>query len=228
MKQKETILAEYVELFAKYKKEYKEKKDLYRKEHNMEGLTRYSSIDYPGYFEIEDEWQQKRAEIDKPILAMAKYNIYDDIEFRHTGIPPHDPTFRPYDMYSDSGESNLFHGVITEIKTSAMGNGEILYDFTRLVPYTRICNPYCVESDVVGIYKNNPNYRPDKTIIIEDPYWQQDEEYYKCTFCKSILTNEEIAVLDEVEHDKNTYIVNLVNRCTKCKDATHNQSPIGA
>jgi hypothetical protein len=50
-------------------------------------------------------------------------------------------------------EKILSHGIVTQIKTSGNGSGEILYCFNSLEPPCPECNPYCLENDVIRVVK---------------------------------------------------------------------------
>lgn len=82
--EKEEIIKEYRELFKKYYAERLSKWKDYKQKHNISETTPINSIDHPDYFKIDEEWEERRKTIDKPILKMAKYKINQELEFIKT------------------------------------------------------------------------------------------------------------------------------------------------
>lgn len=142
----EELIEEYTRLYKKYNLERYSKLKKYRKKNKLSEYDTISSIDYPDYFGIEKEWEERKKIIDIPILEMAKYRIGQEVEFEKLNIW-YDEKFN---ILKD--EIVLSHGKIKEIKTSGRGNGEILYCFETLVPPCPEINPYCTEKDIINVF----------------------------------------------------------------------------
>ncbi len=142
-----TDIKEYSELFKKYYAERLLKCKEYIQYYGIEDADIINSIDHPDYFEIDKEWDKRRKILDKPILKTAKYKVNQELEFIKTND------------WWDASYSNrrtekvLSHGIVTHIHTSDNGSGEIVYCFETLEPPCPECNPYCLESNVIRIFK---------------------------------------------------------------------------
>lgn len=130
MKISKEALLEYQRLFKLYKVERnsdeKEYIEMYKPDYYENGIT---SVEHPAFFEIGRLWEKRRAILDKPILETAKYKIGHTLK-----IPKN---------------NSIATGVVSKIKTSDAGSGEILYGFTELNPPCPECNPYCLEKNVI-------------------------------------------------------------------------------
>lgn len=140
-------IEEYSELFKKYYTERIFKLNEYRQKNGIKDYDTISSIDHPDYFEIDKEWDKRRNALDEPILKNAKYKINQKLEFIKTND-------WNYDFSKNRRiEKVLSHGIVTQIKTSSCGSGEILYCFDVLEPPCPESNPYCLEKDIVRVLK---------------------------------------------------------------------------
>ena len=141
-------IEEYSELFKKYYAERIFKLNEYNKKHDIKDGETINSIDHPDYFEIDKEWDKRRNALDEPILKNAKYKINQKLEFIKTNDWHYDFS------KSSRTEKVLSHGIVTQIKTSGNGSGEILYCFNVLEPPCPESNPHCLENDVIRVLKN--------------------------------------------------------------------------
>ncbi len=148
MKKTELLIKEHSELFKKFYAERLSKWKEYKQKHNIKETDSINSIDHSDYFKIDEEWDKRRKIIDKPILKMAKYKVNQELEFikinhwydtRYT-FPPRE-------------EKILSHGIVTSLHTSDSGSGEIVYCFETLEPPCPECNPHCLETNVIRIFK---------------------------------------------------------------------------
>lgn len=147
-KTKQLPIKEYCELFKKFYAERISKQKDYKQKHNIKDTDQINSIDHPNYFEIDKEWDKRRKIIDKSILKMAKYKVNQELEFIKTNywydsehnLPPRE-------------EKIISHGIVTHLHTSDCGSGEIVYCFEKLEPLCPECNPYCLEKDVIRVFK---------------------------------------------------------------------------
>jgi hypothetical protein len=141
-------IEEYSKLFKKYYSERIIKLNEYKQKHDIKDGESINSIDHPDYFDIDKEWDKIRNALDEPILKNAKYKINQKLEFIKTNN-------WHYDFFKSSRtEKVLSQGIVTQIKTSGNGSGEILYCFDVLEPLCPESNPYCLEKDVIRVLKN--------------------------------------------------------------------------
>ena len=161
----------YQEKFNKaYKKMY-EAHAQYIKDHGLEGKA-INSEEHTEYFAIEAEWLYRRACLDNPILKGAYYEVGDEVSFvkrntyrqkvkNHLLIVKTIKSFTVFDrddpdldVKNQKGsplyyENVLSTGIISQIKTSDSGSGEIVYLFNELNPTCPESNPYVIEKDVI-------------------------------------------------------------------------------
>jgi hypothetical protein len=142
------IIKQYTELYHKYNSGRFLKLKEYFEKHNLSHDDTIYSTEHPDYFKINDEWEERRKIIDIPILQMAKYEINQELEFLKTNRRYDEKYMNPIE------ETVLSHGKVTKIKTSDKGNGEILYCFETLVPPCPESNPYCLEKNIIGVFKS--------------------------------------------------------------------------
>lgn len=144
----EQLIKEHSELFKKYYAERLLKLKEYKQEHGIKDTDSINSIDHPDYFKIEEEWDKRRKIIDKPILKMAKYKVNQELEFIKTNH-----WYNTKYSFPPIEEKVLSHGIVTHLHTSGSGSGEIVYCFETLEPPCPECNPYCLEKDVIRVFK---------------------------------------------------------------------------
>jgi hypothetical protein len=140
----------YQKSFAKYFNKRNEKQQKYLDKNAISGDFKINSKDHPNYFKIDEEWDFMRKIFDDPILEKAKYKIGDRLWFIKTNI------------YCGVGYDKkiitkkiLSCGIVTDIKTSDAGTGEILYLFKKLEPPCPESNPSVLEKDVMEVEIQN-------------------------------------------------------------------------
>jgi len=121
---------EYRKLFKQYYDERNVNENEYIVKHNLQN-TLINSIEHPLYFSFDRIWKARRLILDEPLLAKAKYKIWDNLEF----------------IKNDT--RRLSFGFVSGVKTSDAGTGEILYQFYTLSPQCSESNPYCLEKDII-------------------------------------------------------------------------------
>jgi len=162
----------YTKLYRKYEEEKKIEEQRYRNSNNINISDSISSKNHPVYFEIMEKWDKEMTKLDEPILKNAYYKIGAVLKFvkrntYHTNIKRlhllEDKKLRSYTLLSEDDEFDVVNqtpskvyyenvvssGIVTEIKTSGDGSGEILYCFEKLNPSCPESNPYCLEKDVI-------------------------------------------------------------------------------
>ncbi len=141
------------------------------------GFT-FNSIDHPKYFEIDKKWKKTRARLDAPLLENAYYKIGDELTFvkRNEYTIHNDPNLlknrphllickklRCYTLFSANHsdrmgksvdtyyENVVSKGIVSKVKTSDDGSGEILYLFDEITPSCQEGNPHCLEADIITV-----------------------------------------------------------------------------
>lgn len=138
-----------------------------------------TSLEHPDYFKIDEEWEETRKALDKPLLEKAYYKIGDSVYFvkqntyggsqdlhgtpakllKKKGIKYYtifdandeDVCFGNPDVNDCYYENRLTIGTIAEIKTSDCGSGEILYMLKNVSPACPESNPYVMETDIITV-----------------------------------------------------------------------------
>lgn len=154
-------LLKYQRLFKKYANERTTKQAEYFKKHGIDFKSdwRLTSKEHPDYFKIDKQWDKRRKLLDAPLLKAAKYKIGQDLEFMKKNHWDEIFFFRD--------EVILSHGIVTGIKTSGDGSGEILYEFETLAPPCPEDNPYALESAVLRVIKGSSSKNKSPKLINE-------------------------------------------------------------
>jgi hypothetical protein len=150
----ETYLPLYREL---YKKHY----DLIHNELNLtngaqklnKGATITTCSDFE-YFLITEKWQAVKKMLDRPIIESAKYKIGQQIKFIKESFTPAEASTLSFEERQHLTTKNKeVIGTIIAIKTSGIGNGELLYEVEKLIPECIEINPYALESNILELIK---------------------------------------------------------------------------
>lgn len=191
-------LLKYQRLFKKYANERRTKEAEYFKKHGMDikGQLRITSTEHPDYFKIEEQWDKRRKLIDAPLLKAAKYKKGQDLEFMKKNCWGHGNFMRE--------ENALSHGIVTGVKTSGNGSGEILYEFETLSPPCPEVNPYALESEIIRVINGNSS----KLMPLVIP-----KEFLEMS--KRITEDMAIDVLGELWSDSHSYMRTPLNKSYK-------------
>lgn len=136
----------YKELYKKYRD-----KTVLEKEQNSGGevLKSGKSISTDSHFEyylIEKGWEAMKQMLDRPIIESSKYKIGNKIKFiKESWIPK-----GVYDELKQHNDVECI-GIISGIRTSAMGDGELIYSIKELTPECWESNPYATERNVLEL-----------------------------------------------------------------------------
>ncbi len=147
----ETYLPLYKELYKKYEHEFIDKQAQTEGGQQLKlqnSIHSHTKIGWE-YFLLQDAWNTIKEKLDAPIIRCAKYKKGDQIIFIKEKFTPKDT---PFEEHTKSTTFNVeCIGIISDIKTSGLGNGEILYDIDGIFPECWESNPYAIEKNVIKL-----------------------------------------------------------------------------
>lgn len=151
----------------------------YMQDHDLMGKPIYSQ-EHPDYFAFDENWRKIREKLDAPLLKDAYYKLGDKVLFvkNNTKLYSELDTksylkskkLKNYTIYDRQDEfvnienpivndvyyrNELSIGIISSVKTSDSGSGDILYNLKDVVPATRESNPFVLEKDIITINKDS-------------------------------------------------------------------------
>jgi hypothetical protein len=152
----------------------------YLQDHDLMGKSIYSE-EHPDYFAFDKDWKKIREKLDTSLLRDAYYQVGDKVLFVKNNTynsflnnikkdslkSKKMINYTVYDREDDSVtienpnvidvyyRNELSIGVISSVKTSDSGSGEILYNLKDVIPAPPEMNPYILEKDIITINEDN-------------------------------------------------------------------------
>jgi len=190
-------LLKYQRLFKKYAEERTKKNEEFFKRNGIDrkGHYRITSEEHPEYFKIDEQWDKRRKLLDAPLLKAAKYKKGQVLEFMKKN-------YWGFGIFMRE-ENVLSHGIVTGVKTSDNGSGQILYTFKTLSPRCPEENPYALESQILRVYGSSSNPMP----------LDMSKEFLEMS--KRITEDMAIDVLGELWSDSHSYMRTPLNKSYK-------------
>lgn len=156
----------------KQQQEYLQDRDLIGKAIN--------SVEHPNYFKFDTDWKEIRSDLDAPLLKDAYYKIGDKVLFVKTNTKSFleldkkgylkSKKMKNYTVYDIQDEtinvenpivSDVYYrnelsiGIISSVKTSDSGSGDILYNLKDVLPAPPESNPCILEKDIITINEDS-------------------------------------------------------------------------
>lgn len=155
----------------------------YLQDHDLMGKSIYSE-EHPDYFAFDKDWKKIREELDAPLLRDAYYKIGDKVLFVKNNTfnsflnnikkdslkSKKMINYTVYDREDDSVtienpnvidvyyRNELSIGIISSVKTSDNGSGDILYNLKDVVPAPPESNPFILEKDIITINEDSLSF----------------------------------------------------------------------
>lgn len=143
---KEEYLLIYKKLYKKYKSYVKKQQK--SGEQSLQKGCFISTDTHFEYFLMEAAWKAIIIKLDAPLIESAKYRVGDKILFiKDKWRARRDSTKSDYKVNVEC------KGVISDIKISGDGTGEILYGIKKLTPQCYESNPFALEKNVLKLFK---------------------------------------------------------------------------
>lgn len=170
----------YTEKF-KVAYEYKvQQQEKYLQDHDLMGKSIYSE-EHPDYFAFDKDWKKIREKLDAPLLRDAYYEVGDKVLFVKKNTfnsflnnikedslksknminytvydrEDEDVTIENPNVIDVYYRNELSIGIISSLKTSDNGSGDILYNLKDVVPAPPEMNPYILEKDIITINEDS-------------------------------------------------------------------------
>lgn len=181
----------YTEKF-KVAYEYKiQQQNKYLQDHDLMGKSIYSE-EHPDYFQFDKNWKEIREKLDAPLLKDAYYKVGDKVLFvkkntfdsylnnikKDSLKLKNIRNYTIYDIEDDSVtienpnvvdvyyRNELSIGIISSVKTSDNGSGDILYNLQDVVPTPPEMNPYVLEKDIITYNKDSLAFNVIESLLI--------------------------------------------------------------
>ena len=152
----------------------------YLKDHDLIGKSVYSE-EHPDYFAFDKNWKEIREKLDAPLLRDAYYKVgYKVLFVKNNTFNSYINNIKKdylkskkminYTVYDREDDcvtienpivndvyykNELSIGVISSVKTSDNGSGDILYNLKDVVPTPPEINPFILEKDIITINEDS-------------------------------------------------------------------------